>query len=161
MAGGESEMSGWRGVRNIGAMLGFLVLGTGGCSTGVASCPPPPQFASINFECVSTEPPMVTTTGPCSVCPVGQIPDGGHCAVLDDSQQIELMASGAGNCHVELTVASGATSSVDINFVAVAQGCGNEAYFPAGADGGPCAECTSLSVPGPLCDAGLDAEPSD
>jgi hypothetical protein len=162
MAGGESGMSGWRVVLNIvGAMLGFLVLGAGGCSTGNASCPPPPQFAYINFECVSTEPPVVKTTGPCTVCPVGQIPDGGHCAVADDSQQITLMASGAGTCHAELTFASGARSSVDIDFVSVPQGCGNEAFFPVGADGGPCAACASLSVPGPICDAGLDAEPSD
>jgi hypothetical protein len=108
---------------------------------------------------------VVKTTGPCSVCPVvlanGEIPDGSTCAVLGPSQNIMLAANGAGTCHVELTFASGATSSVDVDFMSVPQGCGNEAFLPVGADGSPCAACGQVSVPDPTCDAGLEAGASD
>jgi hypothetical protein len=77
--------------------------------------------------------------------------------VFDDSQEITVAANGAGTCHVELTFATGATSSVDVNFISVPQGCGNVAFFPVGADGGPCYECNQVSLAGPMCDAGVDA----
>jgi hypothetical protein len=108
---------------------------------------------------------VVKTTGPCSVCPVvlanGSIPGGSNCAVFQNSQNITLMANGAGTCHVELTFASGATSSVEVDFMSVPQGCGNEAFLPVGADGGPCATCRQVLVPDPTCDAGLEAGASD
>jgi hypothetical protein len=148
------------------AALGLLVVlggGAGGC--GDPSCPPPLNSAVIQLGCVPSEPPVVKTTGPCSVCPVvlanGEIPDGSTCGALGPSQDIMLMANGAGTCHVELTFASGATSSVDVDFMSMPQGCGNEAFLPVGADGGPCAECRQVSVPDPTCDAGLEAGASD
>jgi len=63
----------------VGAMLGFLVLGAGECQAP-CSCPPPTTSAAIELGCVPSEPPVVTTTGPCSVCPAtlpnGMIPAG-------------------------------------------------------------------------------------
>ena len=107
---------------------------------------------------------MVKTTGPCSVCPValanGSIPEGAGCAVPENSPYIILIANGAGLCHVELTFASGATSSVDLDFMSVPQGCGNEGFLPVAADGSPCAACGQVSIPNPTCDAGLDARAS-
>lgn len=147
----------------VGATLGFLVSGAEGCSTSIndPSCPPPPVGASINFECVSADAPAVKTTGPCEFCPVGNIPDGGHCAVFDISQEITVAANGPGTCHVELTFATGATTSVDVDFVSEPQGCGNVTFVPVGADGGPCYECRQVSLAGPMCDAGLEAQASD
>ena len=142
--------------------LGFLVFGSGGCSLNAVSCPPPDTSAYVvNIECVSAEPPTVRTTGPCEFCPVGKPSDGGHCAVFDDSQGITVSANGAGTCHVELTFATGTTSSVDVNLVSVPQACGNVAFVPVGADGGPCYACSQISLAGPMCDAGLDAPASD
>ena len=142
--------------------LGFLVLGWVGCSLNIVKCPPPDMSRYvINFECVSAEPPTVRTTGPCEFCPIGQPLDGGHCAVFDDSQEITVSANGAGTCHVELSFASGATSSVDVNFMSTAQACGNMGFVPVGGDGGACYTCGQISLAGPMCDAGLDAQASD
>ena len=165
---GVSGMSGWRVVLNIvGAMLGFLVFGAGGCQ-GECKCPPPPNEAVIHLGCLPVEPPVVKTTGLCSVCPVvlanGSIPEGAHCAVGHYSQDITLTANGAGTCHVELTFGSVATSSVDLDFMSVWRACGSdphgcgEGFVAANADG---THFIQVSVPGPICDAGLDAEASD
>lgn len=81
--------------------------------------------------------------------------------MFDNSQGITVSANGAGTCHVELTFASGETSSVDVNFMSVVQGCGNVAFVPVGADGGPCYACSQMSLAGPMCDAGLEAQASD
>ena len=157
----RSEMSGRRMALHIVApTLGFLVFGSGGCSINDGLCPPPATSAYV-IECVSAEPPTVRTTGPCEFCPVGNIPPGGHCAAFDNSQEIAVSANGAGTCHVELTFASGATSSVDVNFMSVPQACGNVAFVPVGADGGPCYACSHISLAGPMCDAGLEAQASD
>jgi hypothetical protein len=158
-------MSGWRiAVTIVGAMLGFLVFGAEGCHIGDCSCPPPPTSATIELGCVPTEPPVVKTTGPCSVCPVvlanGMIPDGSHCAVFAPSQNIILTASGAGTCHVEVTFGSGTTSSVDVNFVSEQRPacCGaGEGFVPVTADG----SYYNPTVRDPTCDAGQDAAPSD
>ena len=116
-------MSGWRIAANImGAMLGFLVFGAGGCHIdSECSCPAPVSSATIELGCVPTEPPVVKTTGPCSVCPQalpnGMIPEGSGCSVPDNVAYIVLLANGAGTCHVEVTFGSGTTSSVDVDFV--------------------------------------------
>jgi hypothetical protein len=81
--------------------------------------------------------------------------------VFDDSQGITVSANGAGTCQVELTFASGATSSVDVKFMSVPQACGNVGFVPVGADGGPCYACSQMSLAGPMCDAGLEAQASD
>lgn len=178
MAEGKSEMSGWRIALNIiGAMLGFLVFGAAGCApaetSGACSCPKPPNIAVIHLGCASIEPPAVKTTGPCTVCPIvlanGSIPEGASCAVFgDNSQKITLTANDTGTCHVELTFGSGATSSVDLDFTSVWTGCGSdphgcgEGFVAAIADGSPCtSNGCQVSVPEPMCDAGLDAEASD
>jgi hypothetical protein len=176
MVEGQSEMSGWRFALNIvGAMLGmFVALGAGGChredggEDDVCRCFRPPNVAAIHLGCLPIEPPVVKTTGPCSVCPVvlanGSIPDGAHCAVSHYSQDIELAANGAGTCHVELTFGSGATSSVDLDFISQWAACGSdphgcgEGFVAANADG---SAYIQVAVPEPICDAGLGADASD
>ena len=161
----------------VGAMLGFLVGVTGGCdssggSNGACSCPPPPNEAVIHLGCLPVEPPVVKTTGPCSVCPVvlanGAIPEGANCAVAQYSQNITLIANDAGTCHVELTFAGGATSSVDLDFSSVWRACGSdphgcgEGFIVEDSDGSTCGpDGCQASVPEPVCDAGLDAGASD
>jgi hypothetical protein len=168
MAMTKSLMSGWRVALHIaGAMLGFIVLTAGGCH-GECSCPPPPNSAVIQLGCLPTEPPVVKTTGPCSVCPVvgadGAIPQGAGCAVLANSQSIVVMAEGAGTCHVDLTFGNGATSSVDLDFASEWAACGadphgcGEGFLATGADGSPDIQ---VSVPEAVCDAGLDAGASE
>jgi hypothetical protein len=148
------------------AAFGLLVVlcaGAGGCGQGKCSCPSPPQGATIDLGCVPAEPPVVKTTGPCSVCPTalanGQIPEGSGCAVPPDANYIVLLANGAGTCHVQVTFGSGPTSSLDVDFASVWIGCGSdphgcgEGFVAANANGGP----INVSVPEPICDAGLDA----
>jgi hypothetical protein len=48
---------------------------------------------------------MVKTTGPCTLTSGG------------DPESVSLQTSDAGTCHVELTFANGATSSVDVEIV--------------------------------------------
>ena len=158
------------------AWLGLLVFAAGGCTSSSSpdpggSCAPPPDLALINLGCVPIVPPVVTTSGPCSVCPIalanGSIPDGSHCAVGHNSENIWLIGTDAGTCHVELTFGSGATSSVDVDFASEwralgfdPHGCG-QAVVPVTADGGPCPPTgCQVSVPGAWCDAGLDASSS-
>jgi hypothetical protein len=167
MAERRGGMSGWRIASNIvGAMLGFLVFGAGGCNiAGECSCPAPPTSATIELGCVPTEPPVVKTTGPCSVCPQalpnGMIPEGTGCAVPGNVAYIVLLANGAGTCHVEVTFGSGTTSSVDVDFVSSEQrpACcgGGEGFVPVTADG----SYDNPTVRDPACDAGQDAAPSD
>jgi len=156
-------MSAWRLVLNVGVILGFALLGAEGCGHG---SPAPPFGATIQLGCVPVLPPMVTTTGPCSVCPVvlpnGMMPPGSGCAVPSHSSYIVVNASGAGRCHVELTFGNGATSYVDVDFISIGcesdpHGCG-QGFLGTNADGGPSIQ---VSVPAPNCDAGLDAEASD
>jgi hypothetical protein len=84
-----------------------------------------------------------------------------------NAQNIMLTSNGAGTCHVELTFGNGATSSVEVDFMAVSPplpGCDDE-FLAVTADGspcnGPCGGYFTVSAPDPLCDAGLDAQPSD
>jgi hypothetical protein len=154
------------------ATLGLLVVlggGAGGCGHGQCSCPSPPQGATINLGCVPVEPPVVKTTGPCSVCPTalanGQIPEGSGCAVPANVNYIVLLANGAGTCHVELTFASGATSSRDVDFMSEWEACGSdphgcgEGFVAVTADGSPDIQ---VSVPEPICvDAGTTDAQAD
>jgi len=161
MAEGKGSMSGWRIAANIvGATLGFLLFGAGGCEIDPCPCPPPPTSATIELGCVPTEPPKVKTTGPCSVC--GMPPGGSGCAVLGNAPYIVLLASGAGTCHVEIAFGSGNTSSVDVDFVSDSGQrpacCGTgEGFVPVTADG----SYYNPTVQDPACDAGQDAAPAD
>jgi hypothetical protein len=63
-----------------------------------------------------------------------------------------VVGTGEGTCHVQLTYASGATSAGDVTFMnADPNGCGQALV----------AATPQLSFPGPMCDAGLDAAPSE
>src|SRR4029077_6658195 len=104
---------------------------------------------------------VVKTTGPCSVCPAvpPNTPIPG-CAVPENSSYIIVMANGAGTCHVELSFANGAASSVDVHFVSEQRAAccgGGEAFLPVTADG----SYYNPTVQDPTCDAGQDAAPSD
>jgi len=145
-------------------LLGLLIFAAGGCSSsspgegggGLANCPLAGDIALLNLGCVPVEPPMVKTTGPCTA------------SAAQNAQNIMLKSSDAGTCHVEMTFGNGATSAVDVDFMAVWQplgsdphGCGQE-FVPVTADGSACIpNGCQVSVPEPMCDAGLDAEPSD
>ena len=142
-------------------MTGLLVVlggAAGGCGQVVCSCPGPVHSAVIDLGCVPTEPPVVKTTGPCSVCPQanpnGSIPNGSDCAAAENSQYITLEANGAGTCHVELTFGSGAKSSVDLDFVSQWAACGSD---PHGCGQGFVAT-NYASVPESACDAGLEVD---
>jgi hypothetical protein len=168
MAKGKSGMSGWRiALTLIGAMLGLLLFWVGGCGLAdQCSCPAPANGATIDFSCLPTAPPVVKTTGPCSVCPPvpPNTPIPG-CAVPENSQYAVVTANGAGLCHVELTFGNGATSSVDLDFTSHWTGCGSdphgcgEGFIAVTADGG--FPDIQVSLPGSLCDAGHDGEASD
>jgi hypothetical protein len=148
--------------------FGFLLVAAGGCDSsastaGSANCPPPDNFARINLECVPVEPPVVKTTGPCTVCKAaladGSIPEGAYCTAGLDSQIIMVMGNDAGTCHVEMTFGNGPTSAVDVDFVSVwrplgsdPHGCGQE--FAAVIESGS----GQVSVTDQMCDAGPDAE---
>jgi hypothetical protein len=103
---------------------------------------------------------VVKTTGPCAACPAflangseASFPDGITCGA-GPSQDITLIANGAGTCHVELTFANGATSSVDVDFMSEWEACGSD---PHGCGQGFIAANTTVSVPEPTCDAVADA----
>ena len=151
-------------VARCAAALGLLVVlvgGYGACTwNGPCNCPPPGDLAVIALGCVPAEPPVVKTTGPCAACPAflangseASFPDGITCGA-GPSQDITLIANGAGTCHVELTFANGATSSVDVDFMSEWEACGSD---PHGCGQGFIAANTTVSVPEPTCDAVADA----
>jgi hypothetical protein len=153
----------------VAGMLGLIAFGAGGCHIGGdCNCPAPPRSATIQLGCAPSQPPVITTTGPCSVCPAalsnGMIPQGSNCAVPQDASYVVVEASGAGTCHVELTFQNGAMSSVDVDFVSDWIACGSdphgcgEGLLATGADGGP---DDPISLRGATCDAGTDAGASD
>ena len=146
---------------SLGALLGL------GCDSlsearGVCRCPPARNAAAIELGCVPLAPPVVKTTGPCEACPAalpnGMIPEGSHCAVQPNQDNIQLLSHGAGICHVEVTFGDGTTSGVDVDFVSKWQACGSdprgcgEAFFPITPDGSD-----RLSLSAPRCATGLDA----
>jgi hypothetical protein len=143
----------WRVVLNIvGATLGFLGFGAGGCGFfgGQCSCPAPGDSVVIAVIPLACEPPVVKTTGPCFAALAGFADQN------DNSQDLLLTANGAGTCHVEVTFGSGATSSLDVDFVSAWAACGSdphgcgEGFGPANAAGSP-----SIQASVPACDAGL------
>src|ERR1022692_4490889 len=86
-----------------GALLADCGSGQRGASCG---CPGDVGVgeATIQLPCGNVEPPTVNVTGTCTVSqPVGP--------------QTLYLQGGVGACHVELTFASGVTSSTDIQFV--------------------------------------------
>jgi hypothetical protein len=162
--GGKSGMGRRISLNVVGAMLGVLVW-AGGCDEGQCSCPAPSSAADVHLGCPPIEPPVVKTTGPCSVfCPPGALangwlPDGGSsCADADSPQDITLTGNGAGTCHVELTFANGATSSVDVDFMFELIACGSD---PKGCGQHFVAPTATVSVPEAACNAGPDAGASD
>jgi hypothetical protein len=73
---------------------------------------------------------------------------------------LQVLANGAGTCHVELTFATGAASSVDVDFVSEQRAAccgGGEAFLPVTADG----SYFNPTVQVPTCAAEADAAPSD
>jgi hypothetical protein len=149
----------------VAVMLGFVLFADGGCRIGGdCSCPSPAVSATIELGCTPAAPPVVKTTGPCSVCPQasanGMIPEGSGCAVPDNAAYVVLLASGAGICHAEVTFAGGTTSSVDVDFVSEQQpACcgGGGGFIPVTADGG----YDNPTLRDPACDAREDGGPSD
>lgn len=161
MADGKSGLSGGRIVLSmVGATLGLLAFGAGGCDEGVCSCPPTTSAAFLHLECLPIVPPMVTTTGPCFFSTIGQqeVNPNGPDAAAVGSQDIALSGSGAGTCHVALTFGNGATSSVDVEFKSVSYACGSD---PNGCGQGFSGPTTMVSVPEPACEGALDAGASD
>jgi hypothetical protein len=129
--------------------LGLSIFADGGCASsspadGYSSCPPPYDLALVNLGCVPSVPPVVKTTGPCTV------------SSGVNAQDVYLQGNDAGTCHVEITFGSGVTSSVDVDFMSFwrplgsdPRGCGQE--FAAVTESGS----PQVSVPEPVCDAGL------
>jgi len=114
-------------------------------------CPAPlDDSAEITFGCVQSQPPLVKTTGPCGV------------TISDAGTGFSVRAHDTGNCHLDLTFGSGATSFADVNFMARwralgddPRGCGQE-FVPVDDAGNPClGECGFL-VPAPQCKAPID-----
>ena len=156
MADGKSAMTRWRVVLNIvGATLGFLAFGAGGCGTflsGTCDCPAPVDPVVIADIPVGCEPPVVKTTGPCTADLAG------FSSPAENSRGLLLIGNDAGTCHVELTFGSGATSSFGVNFMSFWAECGSdphgcgEGFGAANVDGSPFIQAP---VTEPICDAGL------
>lgn len=76
-----------------------------------------------------------------------------------DSKFIVVLSHGAGVCHVEVSIGSGPTSSIDVRFESEWIACGSdphgcgEGFVPVIPDGGN----GRLSLPTPICNAMLDA----
>jgi hypothetical protein len=136
--------------------LGLFAFSVGGCSpsqggggpSNASNCPSPDRIALVNLGCVPVEPPVVNTTGPCTS------------SAASIAEDILLTSNDAGTCHVQITFESGATSSVDVDFVSVApplSGC-DQGFVAVSMDGGLCVpNACELSLPEPICDAGLDS----
>jgi hypothetical protein len=156
MAEGKSWISGWRiGPNIVGASLGFVLVGAGGCHIGGdCSCPAPINSTAFDLGCVPTEPPVVKATGPCSA----EV----SVAVPENSSYVVVTANGAGTCHVELTFANGAASSVDVAFgsAQISECCGGGEAFPPVAAVAADGSYYYPTVRDPTCHAGQDAAPS-
>jgi hypothetical protein len=145
------------------AVAWLLVFAVGGCASSssavassVAACPGPNNVAVIDLGCVPSEPPVVTTTGPCAV------------SSGESAQYVYLQNNGAGTYHVELIVAGGARSFVDMNIISRwrllgsdPRGCGQE-FVAVNDSGSPCLPTGCLfSIPDRMCDAGVDGKQSN
>ena len=144
--------------------IGLLVFAAGGCSSSSSAadsgrCPLPIDYATLKLiGCVTSEPPAVKTTGPCTATLAGQT--DAH-FVISDPNEVAIEANGTGTCHVELTFGSGVTSAVDVHFTSISYG----GPGPQGCGEGFVADCAGalnecrVPVADSLCDAGPDAEP--
>jgi hypothetical protein len=129
--------------------------GTGGSSTSTEeppsedNCFPPSNLAAINLGCGSSDSPMVTIAGPCTLSSGGE------------PQIVYLQNHDAGICHVEFLFESGATSFVDLNITTIwrplgsdARGCGPE-FVAISDQGSPCRpSACQFSLPERSCDGG-------
>jgi hypothetical protein len=143
--------------RSARAFVVLVVLGascTGGQTgdegaLGGGQCPAPANTAFIGVGCVPNEPPAVQTTGVCTI----------NSAEPWSGEYLALQGDGAGTCHVVVTFASGAKSSIDVKFVSMwralgddPHGCG-QAFFPVDESGRICSPSgCKFSLPDPECD---------
>ena len=154
---------------NLFAPFVLLMCVLGGCnssspSTGSGAgdnpCPPPSDVAFVNLGCSFGVPPVVNTTGPCTVVMGGGSMGGPADALI-------LTSEDAGTCQVELTFGTGATTAFNVDFVSVSRpfgsdptGCGYN-FIAVNDAGSLCLpSACQLSIQAP-CETGLDAEPSD
>ena len=123
------------------------VLAAAGCSAGTRTgnpatggigsdrCPGPSESAYVDLGCIPSEPPVVQTTGPCTV---------GTLAGPDAARYVGLQSNDAGICHVELTFATGAKAHADVQFVSMlntlnTRGCGQvQDFLPVTESGDIC-----------------------
>jgi hypothetical protein len=170
MTEGKNGMSGWRVILDVvGALLGFLALAVAGCgsSPGLCRCPPPPNQTVIELGCVPVAPPVVKTIGPCAVCSTlpanSSTPEGFYCEVFSNPNNVTLITTGAGTCHVEVTFGNGTTSFIDLDFESEWRACGSDphgcgqAFIPVAPDASP----GRLSLPDPTCATGVHAAASN
>jgi len=160
---GQSEKTKlcWLCLEIVGLLsLGLLLLPSAGCSSSHASPPGGDEEPShdcaeddeafINLGCDPIVAPAVNTTGSCT-----GYPDSVGGDVL-------LVGHDAGTCHVQIIFESGATSSVDVDFIVVPpSGACDEGFVTVGPDGSVCGVpgACQVSLPEPLC--GPEAESSD
>lgn len=130
-------------------------LSAGDSSSAEGHCPPPNNTALLHLGCIPSAAPTVKTTGPCGVNNSYADPEMLRETILINSID-------AGTCHIDVTLKSGTTTSVEVNFMANwrslngdPHGCGIQ-FVPVNDAGTSCfdAECLFL-VPGVACDAGL------
>ena len=143
------------------AMVGLLAFACGSSeAVGVCRCPAARRGVTIELGCVPTAQPIVRTAADCFVCFAdGSTPEGGHCAASLAPSELTLSRTDAGTCHLDVTFADGATSSLEVEFISQWRPCGSDPHgcgealipvTPSGSSG-------KLSLPAPGCSAGVDA----
>jgi len=133
--------------------LAVLVIVDGGCSTTQACCGlcPASEPAVFQLACSVTDLQSVTASGPCA------IPDASLSSYAISNGVVYVQSQGPGDCHIELTFATGFTYVADVTFGAK----------PGGVCGGPQCTCPdyvtpssgafAVNNPSTTClDAGLD-----
>ena len=111
----------------------------------MCNCPAGGGETTIQLPCGTTDAPVVKTIGACTVAQPGP-------------QTLYVVSDVAGTCHVELTLASGATSSTAIEFVSDWLPCGSD---PHGCGQGVTATPSRVPIGNQCADAGVDAGSSD
>jgi hypothetical protein len=114
------------------ALLAVLLAVVGACNSTQACCGtcPASEPARFTLTCGSTDLQSVVATGPCATPDASLASYVGNDAVLVPSE-------GPGDCHVELTFASGYAYSADVTF----------ASRSGGLCGGPQCKCADYVVP--------------
>jgi hypothetical protein len=114
------------------ALLAALLAVVDACNTTQVCCGECPASRSAEFTltCSSTDLQSVVATGPCAV------PDASLASYVG-SDTLLVPSQGPGDCHVELTFATGFTYSADVTFVSK----------PGGVCGGPQCKCGDYIVP--------------